>query len=319
MDTVSRGRNVFDREIEALTATRECLGGVFLKIVDLIVGCRGKVIVTGMGKSGHIARKIAATFSSLGASSFFLHPAEALHGDLGMVGREDVVIAISHSGESDEINRILPAIKLSGAVIVAITGKAGSAMARYADIVQLLPDCGEACILGLAPTSSTTQALCYGDALAVAVSERNGFCDIDFGRYHPAGALGKKITITVDELMVEGENNAVGSEDMELPRIIILLSSKGLGIVSITDSDHRLLGVITDGDLRRQLEKGADIYHMTAKDIMTRTPKYIESGSLAVDALNRMKAGNIASMPVVEGGRVIGTIRLQAIIGTGIV
>ena len=197
MDKLAEGRRVFDIEIQALEKTRDALDNTFVKILDLVTKCTGKVIITGMGKPGHIAAKLAATFASLGTPSFSLHPGEAMHGDLGMICDNDIVIVISYSGESDEIVKILPNIKMIGSILVGITGNANSTLAHASDIVQVLPKFEEACYLGLAPTSSTTVALCYGDALAIVASGIYGFRDVDFGRYHPAGALGKKLILKV--------------------------------------------------------------------------------------------------------------------------
>ena len=209
MDKLLEAKKIFDIENTALEKTRDSLDNTFLQILDLVVNCKGKVIVTGMGKPGHIAGKIAATFSSLGTPSFKLHPAEAMHGDLGMISGNDVVVAISFSGESDEIVRILPNIKIIGAALVGITGNPNSTLAKASDIVQVLPPIKEACYLGLAPTSSTTAVLCYGDALAVVASEIYGFKDADFGKFHPAGALGKKLFMTVKDVMINAEDTAV--------------------------------------------------------------------------------------------------------------
>ena len=319
MDKLSEAKKVFDTEIKALEKTRDSLDDTYLKILDLIVNCKGKVIITGMGKPGHIAAKLAATFSSLGTPSFRLHPAEAMHGDLGMISNNDVVIAISFSGESDEIVRILPNIKMIGATLVGITGNEKSTLANASDIVQVLPRFDEACYLGLAPTSSTTAALCYGDSLAVVASGIYGFKDVDFGKYHPAGSLGKKLILKVDDLMACGEKDSIVYSNSSLKDAIIELSKKGLGSVSIVDNDHHLKGIITDGDLRRQLEKGADIYNMMVEETMSRKPYTIESGKLAVEALKQMKDKNISCLVVTEDSKVVGTIRLQDIIGVGIV
>ena len=208
VDRLLEGKKVFDTEIAALEKTRDALDDTFLKILDLVVNCEGKVIITGMGKPGHIAAKLAATFSSLGTPSFRLHPAEAMHGDLGMVSSNDVVIAISFSGESDEIVRILPNMKMIGATLIGITGNPNSTLAKASDVVQVLPKFEEACYLGLAPTSSTTAVLCYGDALAVVASGIYGFKDVDFGKFHPAGSLGKKLILKVDDLMAKNDKNA---------------------------------------------------------------------------------------------------------------
>lgn len=319
MDIISEAKKVFDLEIKALEITRECIDDTFKEILKRVVSCKGKVVMVGMGKPGHIAKKIAATFSSLGTSSFYLNPAEAMHGDLGMIARQDIVIMISYSGESDEIIKILPGIKLIGAEIIAITANAESSLAKYADIVQVLPKFEEACHLGLAPTSSTTVELCYGDALAVLASKVYGFQDTDFGKFHPAGALGKKLIYKVDDLMFSEENNAVVGLDAHLKEAIIMLTFKKLGLVTVVNEEKELAGVITTGDLGRQLEKGADVYNLNVKDVMTMTPITIEKGKLAVEALNIMRERNIYSLPVMDGKKPIGTINMQAILKAGIV
>lgn len=318
MDKLAEGMRVFDIEIEALRRTRDALDYTFVEILDFITECKGKVIITGVGKPGHIAKKLAATFASLGTSAFYLHPGEAMHGDLGMVAKDDVVIAISYSGESDEIVRILPNIKMIGAVLVGITGNGDSTLSQASDVVQVLPAFDEACYLGLAPTSSTTSILCYGDALAVVASGIYGFGDADFGRFHPAGALGKKLILKVGDLMAAEEKNAVVGEDAMLKDAIVEISKKGLGMVSILDENGGLKGIVTDGDLRRQIEKGADIYSLRVQEVMTRMPITIERNRLAVEALNRLKEKNISCMPVMEGSKVVGAIRLQDIAGIGI-
>ena len=319
MDILAEGKRVFDYELKALTKTRDALDETFVKILCLITQCSGKVVVTGMGKSGHIAAKIAATFASLGTSSFYLHPAEAMHGDLGMVSKEDVVIAISYSGESDEIVAILPNIKLIGAVLIGITGNRNSTLARASDLVQVLPEFQEACYLGLAPTSSTSAVLCYGDALAVVASGLYGFKEMDFGKYHPAGVLGKKLILKVDDIMARDEDNAEVIVGSMLKDAIVELSKKGLGMVSIIDEDKNLCGVVTDGDLRRQLEKGVNVYDLKVDEIMTRSPVSISMGHLAVEALKLMQDKNISGMPVLADSKVIGCIRLQTILRAGII
>ena len=319
MDKLAEARRVFDIEIGALEKTKEVLNDTFVQILDLITNCTGKVIVTGMGKPGHIGTKIAATFASLGTPSFFLHPGEAMHGDLGMISANDVVVAISYSGESDEIVHILPNIKMIGATLVGITGNEKSSLAEASDIVQVLPKFNEACYLGLAPSSSTTTVLCYGDALAVVASGIYGFKDVDFGKFHPAGSLGKKLILKVNDLMTKGERNAKILIHDVLKNAIVEMNKKELGFVSIVDVDDNLLGIITDGDLRRQLEKGADIYSTKVDDVMTTCPIKIESGKLAVEALNMLKDHNIGCLPVIDGTKVIGAIRFQDIVSVGIV
>lgn len=318
MDRLEEGKRVFNIEIEALKKTRDSLDDTYLKILDMIITCKGKVIITGMGKPGHIAAKLAATFASLGTPAFRLHPAEAMHGDLGMVSPNDIVIAISYSGESDEIIRILPNIKMIGAKLIGLTGNPNSTLAKSSDVVQVLPKFEEACYLGLAPTSSTTAALCYGDSLAVVASGIYGFKDSDFGKYHPAGSLGKKLILKVKDLMKFGEKNAKVHISDSLKDAIIELSQKGLGAVSVVDDSDNLLGIITDGDLRRQLEKGVDVYGLKVDDIMYPNPIVISKDRLAVDALKLMKEKNISCLLVTENKKALGTIRLQDIIGVGI-
>lgn len=318
MNIIFEAKRVFDMEIKALEITRDYIDTVFEQILDKIVSCSGKVIMVGMGKPGHIARKIAATFSSLGTPSFYLDPAEAAHGGLGAVSAQDVVIIISRSGESEEIIKTIPGIKFIGAPIIAITGNKNSTLAKYADIVQVFPKLEEACHLGLAPTSSTTAELCYGDALAVLAGRVHGFRDTDFGKFHPSGALGKRLLYRVDDIMAIGMDNALVSEDAYLNDAIILLMQKKLGLVTVVDSIGNIAGVITTGDLGRQMEKGADVYSLKVTEVMTSTPVKIESGRLAVEALRIMEEYNIYSLPVMEGDRPVGTISMQKILSSGI-
>lgn len=319
VDRLLEAKKVFDTEITAMEKTRDALDDTFLQILDLVVNCKGKVIITGMGKPGHIAAKLAATFSSLGTPSFRLHPAEAMHGDLGMVSSNDIVIAISFSGESDEIIRILPNIKMIGATLVGITGNPNSTLAKASDVVQVLPKFEEACYLGLAPTSSTTAVLCYGDALAVVASGIYGFKDVDFGKFHPAGALGKKLIMTVDDLMVPNEGRQIITKSNTLMDAVLEMSRGVPGIVTIVDDADHLEGVITDGDLRRLLQKRCDIYSMRIDEVMTKKPITFSSGLLAVNALNIMKEKHIHNAPIVEGDKCIGIISVQRILQAGIV
>ena len=320
MDNLQEARNVFDIEIKALEKTRDSLDDVFLKILQMVVDCKGKVVVTGMGKPGHVAKKMAATFASLGTPSFFLHPGEAMHGDLGMISESDLVIAISYSGESDEIIKILPNIKLIGAQLVGITGNAHSTLAQVADVVQVLPEFEEACHLGLAPTSSTTVALCYGDALAVAASRIYGFKKEDFGKFHPAGALGKKLILKVGNLMAKGEDNPKVLKGTLLMDAIDVMSHKGLGVVSVVDEDEHLIGFITDGDLRRLIEKKVDFYNETVDNFMIKSPLRTTEDVLAVQALNFIREHRINNLPVVDENNIlVGTLTWQMIIRAGIV
>ncbi|MBR0341458.1 MAG: KpsF/GutQ family sugar-phosphate isomerase [Oscillospiraceae bacterium] len=319
MDRLAEGKRVFDIEIAALKKTRDALDDTYLQILDLITNCEGKVIITGMGKPGHIAAKLAATFASLGTPAFRLHPAEAMHGDLGMVSANDVVIAISFSGESDEIVRILPNIKLIGAKLVGLTGNPNSTLAKASDILQVFPEFEEACYLGLAPTSSTTAALCYGDSLAVVASRYYGFKDSNYALFHPAGSLGKKLILKVEDLMAKEDKNAVVHINVPLKDAIIELSKKGLGAVTVVNEDNQILGIITDGDLRRQLEKGVDVYELKVEQIMSQNPHVVNPDTLAVEALKIMKEKNVSSLLVKDNNIAVGTIRIQDIIGVGIV
>lgn len=319
MDILTEGKRVFNIEIEALEKTRDALNDTYIQIIDIIINCKGKIILTGMGKPGHIAAKLAATFASLGTPAFRLHPAEALHGDLGMISSGDVVIAISHSGESDEILRIIPNIKLIGAKLIGITGNGESSLARICDLVQVFPDFNEACHLGLAPTSSTTASLVYGDSLAVVASLVNGFKDTDFGRFHPAGSLGKKLLLKVEDLMIAYDEAPTVMEDMKLVDAISEMSKSVPGMVAVVDDYKQIKGIITDGDLRRLLHRHVDIYTMNVKDTMTKSPIITSVGTMAVEALDIMKRRSITNMPVVDNGRLIGIVDVQSILKAGIV
>ncbi len=313
-------KQVFDVEIEALQKTKEVLGEKYLEILDMITQCSGKVIITGMGKPGHIATKIAATLSSLGTPSFYLHPAEALHGDLGMVTEQDLVIAISYSGESEEVIRMLPTLKLKNVKIIAISGNAQSTLVKHSDVAQIFPNFQEACYLGLAPTSSTTAVLVYGDSLAVVASEEYGFTEADFGKSHPAGTLGKKLLLKVSDIMMSGEDNAKVPLDASLKQAIIELSRKRLGMVNIVKHGCKLQGVITDGDLRRILEKGGDIYAMSAREIMTVKPVIIYEDEMVVKALELIRKRNISVLPVLNRSEeLVGSIHIQHIVNAGLI
>lgn len=313
-NTLAKAERVFEKEIAALEETKEHLGDIFIKFVDRILSCRGRVILTGMGKSGHIARKTAATFASLGTPSFFVHPAEALHGDLGMITNQDVVIAISHSGESGEVVRMIPVIKRIGAELLSITGNADSTLARYSDIAEVLPKFEEACLLGLAPTSTTTVSLVYGDALAIVVSWRKGIRSEDFGLYHPAGSLGKQLFTKVSDIMVTGIDRPMVQSDVYLKDAIVELSRKRVGIVVVMKGD-KIAGIITEGNLRRVLEQGRDVYTMKVDEIMTKDPVSIREDKLVADALNLLRKKNISSLLVVdENGCYTGIVTLQIVI-----
>ena len=320
MDVIQEAHWVFDREIAALEATRDSLGAEFETMVDLVLHCRGKVIITGMGKPGHIGAKLAATLASLGTPAFFMHPAEAMHGDLGMVTADDVVLLASYSGESDEVVRLLPALHEIGCVTVAITGNSQSSLARGCHHHFFFPHFEEACYMGLAPTSSTTALLALGDALAVVVSKLRNYTRKDYALHHPAGALGKKLLVKVEDIMHSGADNAVVFLGSSLRQAIVEMSAKGLSMVTVADEAMSLRGIITDGDLRRMLERGVDVYAETVDRVMTSSPKWIDHRDMAVNALQKMSDLRITGMPVVdENGRVVGSILMQDIYKAGIV
>ena len=319
-DILAEARFVFDKEIQALEKTKAALGPDFETVAELILNCQGKVILTGMGKPGHIGSKIAATLASLGTPAFFMHPAEAVHGDLGMVEQKDVVILMSYSGESEEVIRLLPVLQEIGCATVAITGKPRSTLARECRYHFFFPEFEEACYMHLAPTSSTTALLVLGDALALVVSRAKNFTREDFGRKHPAGALGRKLLVKVSDLMHSGEENAVVCEGSSLRGAIVEMSAKGLSMVTIVDEVRKLKGIITDGDLRRMLEKGVDVYNETIDSVMTKNPKWIDSREMAINALQKMNDMRITGMPVLdETGTVVGSVLMQDIFKAGIV
>ena len=319
-DILTEARSIFDKEMEALVKTRDALGADFEKLVELVLHCRGKVILTGMGKPGHIATKIAATLASLGTPAFFMHPGEAMHGDLGMVESKDVVILMSYSGESEEVTRLMPVLQEIGCATVAITGKPKSTLARECMYHFFFPPFEEACYMHLAPTSSTTALLVLGDALALVVSRAKNYTKEDFGLHHPAGALGKKLLVKVRDVMHTGKDNAVIPMGSSLRSAIVEMSEKGLSMVTIVDGENRLMGIITDGDLRRMLEKGVDVYSETIDTVMTRNPKWIDSREMAVNALQYMSDRRITSMPVLdEDGCVVGSVLMTDIFKAGIV
>jgi arabinose-5-phosphate isomerase len=299
----------FEIEATALLALRARQGEAFARAVQAMLDCRGRTVVMGMGKSGHVGRKIAATLASTGTPAFFVHPAEASHGDLGMVAPGDVVLAISNSGESDELAAILPAVRRLGVTVVAMTGHAESTLARHADIVLSSAVDQEACPLNLAPTASTTAQMALGDALAVALLDARGFAPEDFARSHPGGPLGRKLLMHVRDLMRSGDAVPTVRPQARLPELLREMSRKGLGFSAVVDDDRRVLGIFTDGDLRRLIERGADLLALTAADVMHREPKRVSPDALAVDAADLMERHRITSVIVVDAAnRAIGAL-----------
>jgi arabinose-5-phosphate isomerase len=296
---ISAARRVLRIEADAIVEAARRLGSEFDRAVEIICACRGRVVVTGMGKSGQICRKIAATMASTGTSSLFLHPAEASHGDLGMLARGDVCLAVSNSGTTRELVALLPAIKRLSVPLVAITGGKQSPLAETADVVLDSAVAEEACPLGLAPTASTTVQLAVGDALAVAVLERRGFSSEDFALLHPGGALGRRLLRVRDVMHPTSEVPRVGERD-PIRVIVEAITQGGLGVVAVVDAEGTLAGVITDGDLRRALLRNADISSARAADVMTRAPKTVPAAALAAEALATMEKHSITSLFIVD-------------------
>jgi arabinose-5-phosphate isomerase len=315
-------RRVLETEAAAILALVDRLDERFERAVTLLHRCRGRVIVTGMGKSGIICRKIAATLASTGTPAFFLHPAEAIHGDLGVVQQEDVVLALSHSGETDELVRLLVTIKRLGARLVAMTGAPDSTLGQAADVTLDCRVTSEACPLNLVPTASTTAALALGDALAMTLLVRKGFREEDFADLHPGGKLGKRL-MRVENLMHAGPDRPIVPGEASMHDIIYEMSSKKLGMTCVADDRGCLLGIITDGDLRRHLKrhmKSADVLERTASDVMTSQPVTVPKSMLAVEALQIMEERKITSLVVVDApGRVEGVLHLHDLLRTKMV
>lgn len=302
MADVTLARRVLQTEAAAILALVDRLDGRFSRAVEIVRDCRGRIILTGMGKSGIICRKIAATLTSTGTPAFFLHPAEAVHGDLGVIQADDVVIALSYSGETEELRRVLETIKRLGARLVAITGDLASTLGQAADVALDCHVSEEACPMNLVPTASTTAALALGDALAMAVLVEKGFKPDDFANLHPGGKLGKRL-MRARQLMHAGPAAPVVREETGMRDIIYTMSNRGLGMTCVTDADARLVGIITDGDLRRKMADTADISGLIARDVMTTHPITIDGETLAVEALALLEQRKITSVVVIDSAR----------------
>lgn len=302
-------RRTFDIEAAALVGLKQRVGDSFVAAVRAALACRGRVVVMGMGKSGHVGRKIAATLASTGTPALFVHPAEASHGDLGMVTSGDVVLAISNSGESDELAAILPALKRLLVTLIAMTGRPDSTLARHADIVLSCAVDQEACPLNLAPTASTTAQMALGDALAVALLDARGFREEDFARSHPGGALGRKLLTHVHDVMRSGDAVPAVAPETGLVDTMREMTRKGLGATAIVDAQRRVLGIFTDGDLRRLIEAGRDLRELRALDVLHPGPKTVRADALAVEAADLMELHRITSVLVVDAeGRLVGAL-----------
>ena len=311
--------NVLDIEARAVDALKGRLNDDFVAACDLCMATPGRVVVTGMGKSGHVSNKIAATLASTGTPAFFMHPAEASHGDLGMITSQDLLIAISYSGETAEVVTILPMVKRMGARLLALTGNPRSTMAEAADVHLDISVAEEACPLNLAPTASTTATLAMGDALAVALLKRRGFTAEDFARSHPSGSLGKRLLLRVSDVMRTGERVPAVAPDVSLRDALLEMTDKGLGMTAIVDADRRILGIYTDGDLRRTLDAGADIRETIIRDVMHTNCKTVGEDILAAEALHTLEQNKITGLLVADDdGLLIGALNIHDLFREGL-
>jgi len=304
-------KNVLQIEADAVLKLKEDLDGSFKKAMELIIDSEGRVVFTGVGKTGLVAKKLAATFSSTGTSAFFVHAGEALHGDLGMIRAGDVVIAVSNSGETDEVISLLPSLRRIGVTLIALTGNSESTLAEHADLILEADVITEACPHNLAPTASTTAALALGDALAIALSSYYGFTPEDFALYHPGGSLGRKLLTKVKDVIKIREQNPVVKIETTVREALFKMTKSRMGSTSIVDQEGKLRGIITDGDIRRLLEKSADFIDRPVKDYMTVDPISIAPDRLAAEALQIMEAKEINDLPVVEAGKPVAMLNFQ--------
>ncbi len=314
------GRKVLEIERQAIDALESRIDDDFVAACRLMLGCEGRVVVTGMGKSGHIGSKIAATLASTGTPAFFVHPGEASHGDLGMITRHDVVIAISNSGETAEVVTIVPLIKRLNVPLIAMTGKPSSTLARTADVHLDVSVAQEACPLNLAPTSSTTVTLVMGDALAIALLEARGFTEEDFAMTHPGGSLGRRLLLKIADVMHTGERLPMVSPDTPLTEALLEMTRKGFGMTAVVDEQMKVLGVYTDGDLRRSLDQGVDVRAVSVGDVMTRGGKYARSDWLAVQAVQLMEQHKITALLIEDDeNRLVGVVHMHDLLRAGVV
>jgi arabinose-5-phosphate isomerase len=316
---VEMGREALRIEARAVAALVDRLGDDFGRACRMLLACTGRVVVSGMGKSGHVGGKIAATLASTGTPAFFLHPAEASHGDLGMVAKGDVVLVISYSGETAELLTILPLFKRMGAPLVAMTGNPASTLAREADVHLDISVPAEACPLNLAPTASTTATLAMGDALAVALLKHRGFTEADFARSHPGGSLGRRLLLHVSDVMRRGDELPRVGPDTALTEGLLEMSRKRLGLTAVVDGDDRVLGIFTDGDLRRTLDRRIDIHGSRMSDVMTRTPRSIGPDELAAEAVLMMEKHAVNGLLVLDAsGRLVGALNVHDLLRAGV-
>ena len=317
---INKAKEVLKIESKAISSLVKRIDNNFKKVIDTMCNIKGKVIVTGMGKPGFIAQKISATLSSTGTPSLYLHPAEALHGDLGRITKNDIVIALSNSGGTEEIVKIIPMIKRIGVKLIALVGNTGSVLAKNSDFVLNTSVKKEACSLGLAPTSSTTAMLAMGDAIAVALLDRKGFREKDFAFYHPGGILGKRLLLRVEDIMRQGKENPIVKVDIKVKKVLVAITRARAGSASVINKEGRLVGIFTDGDLRRHLDKDPNIANRAVRDVMTKNPTAIKKEKLAAEAFQILKSKRIDEVPVVdEKSRPIGLLDVQDLLKAGLV
>ena len=309
---------VIDDEVQALNDLKQYLKEDFIEVVNKILHCKGRIILTGIGKSGHICKKISATLSSTGTSSFFMHATEAFHGDLGMIRNDDLVIAVSYSGETDDLIKTIPIIKNIGAEVIGVSGNANSSLAKLSDLHQLIKVEKEACPLDLAPTSSATATLVWGDALAVALMKKRDFQPEDFARSHPGGSLGKRLILTAKDVMIEGDDLPKNIASDLSKDVIKEISQKGLGVTLVEDKSSKLLGLITDGDVRRAIESSDDFFSLQAQDFMTTSFNSVSPDQLASDCLELMAEKKIGCLIVMETDQILGIVNQKDLIKLGL-
>lgn len=320
MNTLKRAKEVFDIEAQAICALKSRLGPDFNRALGLILKAKGRVVVSGMGKTGIIAQKFSATLASTGTPSLFLHSAEAVHGDLGRVTRDDIVVIISNSGHSEELKQLMPLLKKIGSKIISLTGNTDSLLARHSDVVLDVSVKKEACPLNLAPTASTTATLAMADALAVCLLELKGFKEKDFAFFHPGGVLGRRLLLTVKDIMRSGSANPVVSQDRRISEVLFKITRARAGSASVVDSSGRLAGIFTDGDLRRHLERDSNLTRRRVKDVMTKDPVCVTASMLAVEAMRILQDKKIDEVPVVDKGRrPVGLLDVQDLLKAGLV
>lgn len=310
--------DVIEVESQAVSNLSKYIDQNFTKACNILLACKGKVVVTGMGKSGHIGKKIAATLASTGTSAFFVHPSEALHGDLGMISKGDVVLALSNSGTNEEILSVIPILKRLRIELISITGNSNSALAKFSDAHIYAGVEKEACGLGLAPTASTTAALVMGDAIAMSLLNARGFSEQDFARSHPGGKLGKQLLIKISDLMhIDNRIPAVG-QDVELSKALYVMTEKCLGMTMVLDSDSKPIGIFTDGDLRRALDRGVDVHSTLMRDVMITNFRFVSSDMLAVNALRLMEENKILVLPVIDDDKLVGALNMHDLFKAGL-